>query len=173
MATPPTTLSEQLSQLALALEPQDIAHQQAQHVAHLNMVVIPALRVFGMGLVALGVLLHNVFILGSFAWVSFLHLTSLLLGYSLLSWVLLARFYRSSARVDLGVSFLVLDVAVWTIAIYCAGAEQSSLFFILLMRAADQAHTSFRRALAFAHLPVLTYALMLLYINMVDHRAVA
>jgi hypothetical protein len=127
----------------------------------------------GLARIALGVVLHNVFILGSFAWGSFLPLTGFLLGYALFSWLLLARFYRSSARVDLGVSFLILDVVVWTVAIYYAGAEQSALFFILLMRAADQAHTSFRRALAFAHLPVLTYALMLLYISLVDHRAVA
>jgi PAS domain S-box-containing protein len=173
MATPQTTLAEHLSHLTLELEPQEITHQQAQRATHLNTVVIPALRVLGMGLVALGVVLHNVFLLGSFAWASFLPLTGLLLGYAFLSWPLLALFYRSGARVDLGVVFLTADVFLWTAAIYCAGAEQGYLFFILLMRAADQAHTSFRRALAFAHLPVLTYALMLLYVSLADQRAVA
>jgi len=41
------------------------------------------------------------------------------------------------------------------------------------MRVADQVNTSFKRALSFAHLPVLSYGLMLLYISAVDQRGIS
>ena len=66
------------------------------------------------------------------------------------SWALLVFFLRRNPPRDLTVAALVGDLCVWTFAIYCSGAEASWLFFILLLRVADQTQTTFRRALAFA-----------------------
>jgi len=58
------------------------------------------------------------------------------------------------------------------IAIYLTGGEKSWLFFLLFIRAADQANTNFRRALAFAHLAVALYGLMLLELTLIEHRTI-
>ena len=82
---------------------------------------------------------------------------------------------RSSTRragVHLGTLFLSLDVVVFVLAIYLTGADQSWLFFLLFIRAADQANTNFRRALGFAHLAVGLYALLLLELTLVEHRQI-
>ena len=159
-----------LSQLAIELDPQDREQKKAQRVYRLNVVQIPLLRLFGFGLVLLGVFLHNLFLSHSFSWPSFVHLTLIVVTYALLSWLLLYLLCPRIKLFDVGVFFLVVDVFVWTVAVYFAGGEKSWLFFILMMRVADQVNTSFKRALAFAHLPVLSYGLMLLYISVVEQR---
>jgi signal transduction histidine kinase/CheY-like chemotaxis protein len=70
----------------------------------------------------------------------------------------------------LNVFFLAVDLPVWTLAIYFSGAEKSWLFFILLMRVADQTQTTFRRCLGFAILGTICYAGMLVWVAQVDHR---
>jgi signal transduction histidine kinase len=50
------------------------------------------------------------------------------------------------------------------------GGEKSWLFFLLFIRVADQSNTTFRRALAFAHLAVALYGVMLLELVFVEHR---
>src|SRR5262245_1867215 len=157
----------------LDLDSHEIARQRAERTYHLNVIDIPRLRAFGFALVALGVFLNNRFLLYSFSWPQFLLLTLGLAGYALLSWLLLSLFYTRVKLFDLGVFFLGLDVVLWTVAIYCSGAERSWLFFILMMRTADQAHTTLKRALVFAHLSVLSYGLMLLYSAVMAHQEVA
>src|SRR3989475_3725859 len=161
---------DDLSQLAIDLDPQDRAQKKAQRVYRLNVIQIPLLRLFGFGLVLLGVFLHNLFLSPSFSWPSFAHLILIVLTYTSLSWLLLYLFYTRVKLFDVGVFFLVVDVFVWTVAVYFAGGEKSWFFFILMMRVADQVNTSFKRALAFAHLPVLSYGLLLLYIYLVEQR---
>jgi PAS domain S-box-containing protein len=157
--------------LDLELDPHELARKRAARAYRLNVLDIPRLRLLGFGLVALGVFLNNRFLLHSFSWPQFSLLTLGMGLYALGSWLALVRFYTRFTRVDLGVVFLALDVAVWTVAIYCSGAEHSWLFFILMMRAADQVNTSVKRALSFAHLPVLSYGLMLLYVSALEHQA--
>jgi signal transduction histidine kinase len=99
-------------------------------------------------------------------------LGSILLGYALVSWALLYAFFDRVERVHLGTLFLSLDVGVWTLAIYLTGGDRSWLFFLLFIRAADQANTSFRRVLWFAHLAVALYALLLLWLIVVEHRPI-
>ena len=88
-------------------------------------------------------------------------LGSILIGYALVSWALLYAFFEKVDRVQLGTLFLALDVVVWVVAIYLTGADRSWLFFLLFIRAADQANTSFRRVLWFAHLSVGLYTMLL------------
>src|SRR5258705_13805298 len=132
MATPfiePTP--PQVSLLDLDLDPQEIARKQAARTYRLNVVEIPLLRLLGFSLVTLGVFFNNRFLLPqAFSWPQFVHLTLGMGVYALLSWLVLFLFYTRTKLFDLGVFFLGVDIVVWTIAIYCSGAEQSWLFFI-------------------------------------------
>jgi signal transduction histidine kinase len=100
-------------------------------------------------------------------------LGSILIGYALASWAILFAYFDQAGRTRLGTLFLSLDVAVFVVVIYLTGADQSWLFFLLFIRAGDQANTNFRRALGFAHLSVGLYALLLLELTVVEHRPIA
>src|SRR5712691_9802664 len=174
MATQLTEMtSDNLSQFAVDLDPQDRERKKAQRVYRLNVLQMPLLRLFGFGLVLLGVFLHNLFLTHSFSWPSFVHLTLIVVTYTLLSWLLLYLLYTRVKLFDVGVFFLVVDIFVWTVAVYFSGGEKSWFFFILMMRVADQVNTSFKRALVFAHLPVLSYGGMILYIIWVEQREIS
>jgi signal transduction histidine kinase len=97
----------------------------------------------------------------------------ILLTYGLVSWAVLYAFFEKVTRVNLGTLFLSVDVVAFVLAIYLTGADKSWLFFLLFIRPADQASTTFRRALAFAHLSVAVYAVLLLELTFVEHRAIA
>jgi len=99
-------------------------------------------------------------------------LGAILFTYALVSWALLFAFFDKAGRLHLGTLFLSLDVVVFVLAIYLTGADQSWLFFLLFIRAGDQANTNFRRALGFAHLAVGLYALLLLELTLVEHRQI-
>ncbi len=150
----------------LALEPEEIERRRKERAYQLAVHEIPRLRVIGSFIISLGVLLHNRYVLGEpgvNAWVS---TTILLAAYCLASWAALRFFYPR----DLTVHFLVVDVVVWTLIIYATGAEKSFLFFILLVRVADQTHTTFRRCLRFALFSTACYAAMLGWVALVDGR---
>jgi hypothetical protein len=85
----------------------------------------------------------------------------------------LYAFFDKVKRVNLGTLFLFVNVVAFVLAIYLTGADKSWLFFLLFIRPADQANTNFRRALAFAHLSVALYAVLLLELTFVEHRRVA
>src|SRR5206468_901603 len=53
------------------------------------------------------------------------------------------------------------------------GAQHSWVFFLPLFRVVDQTTTSFRRALAFAHLAPLSYAVVILHVVLVRHQDVS
>ena len=55
-------------------------------------------------------------------------------------------------------------------AVYFSGGQNSLLFFILLIRVADQTNTSFKRVLFFSHVAVVVYGGFLLYLHYVDHE---
>ncbi len=174
MTTQPTEMtSDDLSSLAVDLDPQDRERKKAQRVYRLNVIQIPLLRLFGFGLILLGVLFHDLFLTHSSLWPSFVYLTLVVIAYALLSWLLLYLLYTRVQLFDVGIFFLVVDVFVWTVAVYFSGGEKSWFFFILMMRVADQVNTSFKRALAFAHLPVLSYGLMILYISWIEQREIS
>ena len=80
---------------------------------------------------------------------------------------------RTVSGVRAGVAFLGLDYAVWILALYLTGGEKSWLFFLLLVRVADQTNTTFRRVLVFTHLAVLSYVVLLGIVVFVDGRPLA
>ncbi|HSF33124.1 MAG TPA: PAS domain S-box protein [Candidatus Tectomicrobia bacterium] len=68
--------------------------------------------------------------------------------------------------------FLVADVFIWTLVIYFTGGEKSLLFWLMVMRVADQINTSFKRAIFFGHLSTFSYIAMLLYLTYVDRHPI-
>src|SRR5262249_3730166 len=141
MTIPLTEMAcDDLSQLALDLDPQDREQKKAQRVYRLNVRQIPLLRLFGFGLVLLGVLLHNLFLSHSFSWPSFVRLALIVVSYTALSWLLLSFLYARVKLFDVGVFFLVTDVFVWTVAIYFAGGGKKSSIFILVVRGGQSRH---------------------------------
>lgn len=152
------------------LDPEKAAREQLAQRRRLNLLRFPVLRLVGSVLLVLTVALHNHLLLGSSAWLPIAWLAVIIFGYAAISWLALWLFYTRSRHLDLGIAFLAGDLPIWTTAIYFSGAEQSWMFFILILRVADQMHTNFRRALAFCHAAALSYAGMLLYVAWFDGR---
>ena len=141
---------------------------QARRVA---VVEIPTRRWVGSALLSLGVYLNNRYLLHIDSSAGWLRITLVMAVYCAISWPLMVAFY-DRFKGDLSLAFLILDVPVWTMAIYYSGAERSWLFFILFIRVADQAPTRIRRALAFAVFGTFCFAVMLLWVVTVDGRPV-
>jgi signal transduction histidine kinase len=154
------------------LDPEEAERSKLGRARQLNVVDIPRLRLIGFTLLAIGVPLHNRFVLGKADWTEAAAFAVLVLAYALLSWLVLARWY-GRAPVDLGTVFLALDLVGFTLAIYYSGGDRSWLFFILIVRVADQTGTSFRRALAFGHAAVACYLGMLLWLTYGAQRPLA
>jgi signal transduction histidine kinase/CheY-like chemotaxis protein len=135
-------------------------------------VELPLVRLAGSVLLALAVYVHNRFLIPTSETSAWLTVTIVVAGYAILSWVAIGYLLRRNPPLDLTVPVLVGDLPVWTFAIYHSGAEQSLLFFILLLRVADQVQTTFRRALIFALLAAGCYASMLLWVVLIVGRPI-
>jgi signal transduction histidine kinase len=135
----------------------------------LHVVDIPRLRLLGFAIMT-GLVVLRQAVVPSADEAPAAVIAALVITYSVVSWGILYALFERSRRIHLGTVFLSLDVFVFVLVIYLTGADKSWLFFLLFIRAADQAHTSFRRALAFVHLSVGLYALLLLELTVIEHR---
>ncbi|MGZ4808843.1 MAG: ATP-binding protein, partial [Thermoanaerobaculia bacterium] len=159
-----------MTQIAIdALAIEERRRERAQRMA---LTEIPAMRAIGMVFLSFGVFLNDRYVLGQTSFVPWLQVTTVLIVYTALSWAMLSLFYESLRPRDLSLYFLVADVFVWTYVVYASGAERSWLFFILLLRVADQTQTTFRRCIGFAALTTACLAAMCLYILLVDGRPI-
>jgi signal transduction histidine kinase len=149
------------SDVSLELDPELTDAQRQRKAYHLNVVTFPRFRWLGMFFLLFATYLHNRYVLGEVEPLALLKLGQFLASYALLSWGILRLFYQK--KPFLGLAFLILDVFVWTVVIYAMGGHQCVAFFLLLSRVGDQTHTSVSRVMAFAHLIVVAYVLMLLY----------
>lgn len=134
---------------------------------------LPLLRVVGSVFLAFAVWLNNRYLITGAPEHGWKFTAILLAVWAAVSWVIVITFLRAKRKRDLTPWVLAGDLLVWTLAIYFSGAEQSWLFFILLLRVADQTQTTFRRAVAFAIFATGCYATMLAWIVAVDGRTVA
>ncbi|MBZ5559831.1 MAG: response regulator [Acidobacteriia bacterium] len=156
------------------LDPEQTARQKRRRERHFHRVEVPWLRLLGFAILTALVCLHEVFAPAAPAnWRLPLTLGLGLLAYSLASWAVLHFFYERVTWPNLGITFLGIDMIAFVWIIYMTGADQSWLFLLLFMRVADQANTNFRRALAFGHLAVAGYGLLVLYIVFVEGRTVS
>jgi PAS domain S-box-containing protein len=153
--------------------PEDPETARARRHYRLTVVEVPRARLIGHALLIVAVPVHNRFILGEFSWSSFVQVAAVLLSYSLLSWLVLYLFAARIRIVDLGTVFLVGDLAVWTFVVYHTGGDRSWLYFLTVIRVADQLSTTVRRVLVFAHLSVASYALLVAYLAFVEGRPVS
>jgi signal transduction histidine kinase/CheY-like chemotaxis protein len=136
-------------------------------------VELPLVRAIGSLLLSLAVYVHNRVLLPTSSMDGWVLTTALLAFYAIGSWLAITFFLRRTPSRDLTLPVLAGDLPVWTFAIYHSGADGSLLFFILLLRVADQVQTTFRRAVAFAIFGTGCYAAMLLWVHFVDGRAIA
>jgi len=136
---------------------------------YFHVVELPRLRLLGFAIVTLLVMVRRI-AMPDETDAHPLLLAAIVFGYSLVSWAILYLFFERVTRINLGTFFLSFDIVAFVVAIYLTGAEKSWLFYLLFIRTADQTNTNFRRALAFAHLSVALYAMLLLELAFVEHR---
>jgi TMAO reductase system sensor TorS len=158
--------------ITIDLDPDEAKRKKARRAFRLNVIQVPVLRLVGFVFIALVILLHNLFVLKAFSLPVFLKFTSVIFSYGLISWAALYLFFEKVEKINLGLVFLTLDVFVFVLAIYVSGGEKSWLFFLMIVRVADQAYTNFRRVLYFSHVCVFAYCLMLIYLHSVEHRQI-
>jgi signal transduction histidine kinase/CheY-like chemotaxis protein len=158
--------------MSIAIHPDEIEQRRSERAYRLMVFELPRVRLIGSAILSFGVFLHNRYLLGDTTLRPWLTVTAILFAYCLLSWVALLLFYRRLLPRDLGLFFLFFDVAIWTFAIYFTGAERSWLFFVYLMRVADQVQTTVRRCFAFGFFSLFCYAAMFAWVVFVDGRPV-
>ena len=157
---------------AFYLDPQQSEEQKKRRERHFHTVEIPTLRLAGFSILALLVWLRQAFVSdGLDSRPIFLGI--IVLAYSLISWAILYTFFDRLKRVQLGTLFLAVDVLIFIVAIYLTGGDRSWLFILLFIRAADQSNTNTRRALAFAHLSIAGYTLLLGELVFIEHRTIS
>ncbi|HEX8172925.1 MAG TPA: ATP-binding protein [Thermoanaerobaculia bacterium] len=158
----------------IAVDAAAVEAQRRERTWRLAAVELPRLRVIGSLLLSAAVWLNNRFLLDGAAHTRDWALATVVLAaYAGVSWAIVAFFLRRAKPRDLTPQVLAGDLVMWTIAIYFSGAERSVLFFVLLLRVADQTQTTFRRAASYALFAVSCYASMLLWIAAVDDRPLA
>ena len=157
-------------QLVIDLDPNEIERKKAQRLYRLNVVKIPTLRILGFFLLTVCIFFHNLFVFESSPYPSIFAIASIVMSYSLISWMILYLYFEKIQNIDLSFMFLVVDIFIWTLMIYFSGGEKSLLFWLMVMRVADQYNTSFKRVLFFGHLSLFCYLGMLVYLLYVEHR---
>ncbi len=131
----------------IVVDPLEIESRRRERTWRLAAVELPLIRVAGSVLLSLGIYVNNRYLVPT-AIEGWLISTIVIAAYALVSWLLIVVFLRRDPPVDLTLPALVGDIPLWAFAIYHSGAEESWLFFILLLRVADQVQTTFRRAVA-------------------------
>ena len=157
----------------LAIEAHEIDSQRHQRTWRLAAIELPILRLCGSILLSIAVYVNNRFLVPGATLRGWMVTTAVVLAYAAVTWLLLVFFLRREPSRDLTLPTLLGDLVVWTFAIYHSGAEASWLFFIPLLRVADQTQTTFRRALAFALFATVCFAAMLGWVVLIDQRAIA
>jgi PAS domain S-box-containing protein len=159
-----------LDRTVVDLDPRDASRKKRHRHWRLHAVQIPAIRLAGFVFLAAVVVVFNL-VTGATPLATTLAVAACMVGYSLLSWLVLRTFVLRSRAIDLSTLFLILDLVLYATAVYFTGAENSWLLLLFIMRAADQSGTDFRRVIVFGHLSVLAYVALLLYLSVVDGRA--
>ena len=145
------------------------ASQSRRRIAEnhrLNVSQIPLLRGIGFAILGGLVLLYDLLIAPTFTAAQYLAFAAIVAGYCLVSWQILRYGFKHVTRFDLGLVFLILDIPFILAVIHRSGANHSLLFFLLVLRVADQStYTGLRRAVAFAHATPLAYVAYLAWLS--------
>jgi signal transduction histidine kinase/ActR/RegA family two-component response regulator len=164
---------QQALESSFILEPDQTERAKRKRARRFHVIDVPRLRILGLAILTLLVIFHEVFSTGDTNWRLPITIGTVLIVYSLASWAVLYLFFEKVTRVNLGILFLALDIPAFVWVIYQTGADSSWLFFLLYIRVADQTSSNFRRALAFSHVAVASYALLILYLAFVERRPIS
>jgi len=154
-----------VSPVSLELDPTKAEQRKRAARYRLNVYQFPVLREIGFILISFFVLVQNYYIYQGLSWDRFFPFILIAFSYSLISWGILYLFYGKTGWLDLGVLFLTLDIVVFAAAVYFSGGQKSLLFFLFIVRTADQTNTNFKRVLYFAHVSTAIYVMLLLYLH--------
>lgn len=124
-------------------------------------------------LLAVGIVVHNHVFLGEFSLQSTATVILVFAGYSFISWLMLYFFFERIPSFDLGTFFLAFDILMLAAAVLFSGGERSMLFFLMVMRVVDQAHTNFVRLLLLTHLSLVVYIGLVVYLGVVEGRQIS
>ena len=127
---------------------------------------------FGSLILCIYVLAYDLFFSPQFSLTRYLTFVLILGSYCFGSWLVLRYAYLKTQWLDLPLVFLIGDLFFWILTIYRTGAETSLLFFLSIVRVSDQAYTSFKKVLIFAHLTLLAYGGLVAYLLMVENRTI-
>jgi PAS domain S-box-containing protein len=156
------------------LDPGEAEREKAKKSYRHHVFLIPCLRAFGLPLIALAVLLHDLYLTPTpSAWTYFWRLLALYTIYIVVSWLSLLVFYSAVRKFPLGQFFLLFDIFLFLIAIYYSGGEKSWLFFLLMVRTADQTRTTRRNTMLFAIASTAGYVLLMVYLAYFEKRALS
>ena len=174
---------EQIGKIHLALWPhgtvravsilKTMARRPLQDAYRLNAFQIPAIRAVGFTITCVWVLLYQTLVATNFSPDQYAQFVTVIAAYCLTSWALLAYGYNRFRAIDLGLLFLLLDLPFLLYAIHATGANESLLFFIVVLRVADQSYMGIRRMMILAHVTVAAYLLYIQYLVQVEARAVS
>jgi signal transduction histidine kinase/ActR/RegA family two-component response regulator len=147
--------------------------EHRQHKGYrLNVIQIPLLRGVGSLILCLYVLFYDLFFSPQFSLTRYFTFVLILGFYCFGSWLVLRYAYLKTQWLDVPLVFLIGDLFFWVLTVYRTGAETSLLFFLSIVRVSDQAYTSFKKVLIFAHLTLLAYGGLVAYLLMVEHRTI-
>jgi PAS domain S-box-containing protein len=146
----------------IELDPARAERLREESAYRANVRTDPLTRLVVFLALAAAVGMHNRFILDEFSWESFIPVVLTFVVYSTLSWLVIFLFHEQHPQ--LGLALLYSDVALLTYAIYASGGDRSLLFFLPVVRVADQTHTSFRRAMLLGHVSLAAYAGLMLWL---------
>jgi hypothetical protein len=85
-------------QLVIDLDPNEIERKKTQRLYRLNVVQIPTLRILGFSLLTLCIFFHNLFILQSLSHLGIFAIASIVISYSLLSWLILYLYFEKTKK---------------------------------------------------------------------------
>ena len=139
----------------------------------LNASQIPLLRAVGFGILGILILAYDFLIAATFTAAGYLWFLGMVSVYCLISWQVLRHGYFRIRRFDVGIVFLLLDLPFILTVIHMTGANQSVLFFLLVLRVSDQtSYSDLRRVFAFAHIAPLAYAAYVFWLGTLPEIAI-
>jgi hypothetical protein len=129
----------QFDRLGLELDSDREAQRKAWRARYLNTIEIPRLRLLGCGLLLVGALLHNQFVLPDAAWALWyktppvtMAISVILAAYALGSWIVLAALWNRVRGGRLDMFFLVFDLVVWSTSSVTGGTGAGCSLVVLV-----------------------------------------
>ena len=168
------SLSNTATASRIFFDPEEADREKTKTAYRHHVLLIPGLRAFGLTMIALFVLLHDLYLTPMpSAWRDFGRLLTIYWLYITFSWFILLVFFTRFPKFHLGRVFLLFDVIPFLMAIYYSGGEKSWLFFLLLVRTADQTRTTRRNTTLFAIVSSAGYVLLMVYLASIEGRALS